>query len=190
MFNVKIVNIISKIQTHGAQFNTLKEVNDWIAQCESAQAWGKSERWVQDTPMSPLSEEDKAKAIDFRDLEVMGDFVTEYLLPAEYQIEVVDISSEIAMEKAITKNINRMQFGQRLMAELAAKNQAALIAGTSTIQQVLAAEEKLAKVQRLLLNGSTSLALQELISLDIPELPADLKASFVIKMQEYLANEN
>lgn len=151
--------------------------------------WGLPERWLQDTPMSPLTEEQKAAALETRTVEVMGEMVTEYLLSAEYTVEVVDISEQLLEEKAISKNLARMRFGQRLMAELAAKNQAALVAGTTSINNVLAAEEKLAKVQRLLLNGSTSLALQALISLDIPELPAELKAYFVGKMQEYLANE-
>lgn len=61
--------------------------------------WGKPERWVVDSVASPLSEEDKAKALETRTVEVMGEQVTEYMLGAEYQIDIKDITAEVQAEK-------------------------------------------------------------------------------------------
>lgn len=56
--------------------------------------WGKPERWLQDSPMSPLSEEEKAKAIESRTVEVMGEQVTEYRLAAEYEVLITDLEQD------------------------------------------------------------------------------------------------
>ena len=61
--------------------------------------WGKPERWVKDTPMSPLSDEDKAKALETRTVDVMGEQVKEYKLGAEYEIDIKDITAEVKAEK-------------------------------------------------------------------------------------------
>lgn len=84
--------------THEAQFTSQVEVDQWIAQCEAVQAWGKPERWLQDTPMNPLSEEEKTRALEQRVSEVMGESVTEYLLPAEYSIEIEDVTAKLEQE--------------------------------------------------------------------------------------------
>lgn len=109
--------------------------------------------------------------------------------PATVSYEVVDVTAQINKEKAIAKNLARMEFGQQIMAELAAMNQSALESSQTTVQNILAAEEKLAKVQRLLLNGSLGLAYQILSSLDVPELGTQLKTYFINKIKTYLDNE-
>ena len=107
--------------------------------------------------------------------------------PIVETIEEVDITAESALEALVNKNLARMKFGQQVMAELAAMNQQALVAQEITVAQIIAAEEKLSKVQRLLLNGSTSLALAELNALSIPELPAQTKTYFEAKIANFLA---
>ena len=100
MYKIKIINNKSKQQTHGAQFESLTEAQSWIALCESNQSWGLPERWLADTPMNPLSEEEKAKAKNKRKVEVMGEEVEEYFFEADYQIDVKDITAEVQAEKA------------------------------------------------------------------------------------------
>ena len=111
------------------------------------------------------------------------------ILPAEYEIIQTDITQQNQEQQLINKNLARIQFGQRLMAELAAKNQIKLSNQLMTIQQVFSLEDKLAKVQSRLVNGSTGLALSELISLDLPEMTTEEKAYFVSKIQDYLNSE-
>lgn len=205
MFKISIKK--QNIETHGAKFETLEEVNAWIQQCESAQAWGLPDRWVRDDKENPLSEEEKAKALDTRVVIIQeavpdstnedGEIIpgtyeitaTEYFFESEYDIEIEDITAEILYQKEIEKRINRINFGTQIFAELAARNVARLKAGTTTIEALLLAEEKLAKVQRLMGNSSIEMALQNLVALDIPEIPNEEKALFVAKIQEYLQNE-
>lgn len=85
--------------THEAQFTSQAEVDQWIAQCEAVEAWGKPERWLQDTPLAPLSEKEKAKAKEVRVREVLGENVTEYRFDAEYSIDIKDITTEVKAEK-------------------------------------------------------------------------------------------
>lgn len=62
--------------------------------------WGLPERWVADTPMNPLSEEEKTKAKANRKVKgPTGEDITEYQFEAEYQIDIKDITSEIKAEK-------------------------------------------------------------------------------------------
>lgn len=81
------------IETHGAQ---MEDPTAWIAQEVANNSWGLPDRWLPDSPMSPLSDEEKAKATETR----VVDDVTEYFFPAEYTIEITDITAEIEQEKA------------------------------------------------------------------------------------------
>lgn len=99
MRKVQIKNKANEV-THEGQFASQSEVDAWIVQCEAVQAWGKSERWIQDTPMNPLSAEEKTKAKANRKVKgPTGEDITEYQFEAEYQIDIKDITSEIKAEK-------------------------------------------------------------------------------------------
>jgi len=113
----------------------------------------------------------------------------EHFYPAEFTIEIEDITAAIAYEKSISTNLARMEFGKRLMAELAASNQSDLIQGALTLEQVIEAEASLATIQRLILNGSLGLAAQMLQTTQVPHLSEQKKAYFLNKMQGYLASE-
>src|SRR5574343_1256607 len=78
---------------------TLNEANEWIEHHKKANSWGLPERWLADTPMNPLSDEEKAKAKKKRKVEVMGEEVEEYFFEAEYEIDVQDITAEVQAEK-------------------------------------------------------------------------------------------
>ena len=86
------------IETHGAQ---MEDPTAWIAQEVANNSWGKPDRWLPDSPMSPLSDEEKAKATETRVVnDGLGNGWTEYFFPAEYTIEITDITAEIEQEKA------------------------------------------------------------------------------------------
>lgn len=100
MIKVQIKNKANEV-THEGQFKTQGEVDAWVVQCEAVQAWGKPERWVQDSPMKPLSAEEKTKAKANRKVKgPLGEDITEYQFEAEYVIDVKDITAEIDAEKA------------------------------------------------------------------------------------------
>lgn len=92
MKRVKITNYV-KNEKFGADF---EDPTAWIAQEVANNSWGLPDRWLQDSPLNPLSDEEKAKATDTR---VVED-VTEYFFPAEYTIEIEDITAQLEQEKA------------------------------------------------------------------------------------------
>lgn len=61
-------------------------------------SWGLPERWLADSVQSPLSEEQKASAIESRTVEEMGQEVVEYKLGAEYEVVIEDISQQVEQE--------------------------------------------------------------------------------------------
>lgn len=102
MTTLKLKILKNGQQTHGAdssQFESLEAFEAWKQQCIDSNVWGMSERWLADTPMNPLSEEEKASALDFRDIEVMGQEVTEYLMGAEYEVVIENISAQVEQER-------------------------------------------------------------------------------------------
>lgn len=87
---------------------------DW-----TALGHGLSERWLPDSPMSPLSDEEKAKATNTRVVDNgLGEQITEYFFPAEYTIEIEDITAQVEAEKAQIEAIKnaQVQAGLRLQA--------------------------------------------------------------------------
>jgi O6-methylguanine-DNA--protein-cysteine methyltransferase len=109
--------------------------------------------------------------------------------PAEFEVQIEDITEEINFQKKVDKNLRRIQFGQRLMAEFAADNQADLESDTLTLSQVIEMEAALATIQRLILNGSLGLALSAMISTSIPHLSQEKLQKFIQKIENYLAQE-
>ena len=93
------VTIKTKQGDTWSEFETLEKANVWIDSLKNTGAWGKPERWVEDTHLSPLSEEEKKKAKEVRVREVLGQNITEYRFEAEYTIDIKDISAEVKDKK-------------------------------------------------------------------------------------------
>lgn len=99
---MKLVKVIKNGQVvQLAKFDNDADMNAWIQMLADTGAWGKPQRWLADTPISPLSEEEKAKAKKKRKVEVMGEEVEEYFFEADYEIDVKDITAEIEAEKQV-----------------------------------------------------------------------------------------
>jgi len=104
------------IETHGAQ---MEDPTAWIAQEVANNSWGLPDRWLPDSPLNPLSDEEKAKATETRVIQNdLGEDVTEYFFPAEYTIEIEDITAQVETEKAQIEAIKnaQVQAGLRLQA--------------------------------------------------------------------------
>lgn len=97
-------------------FETQEKADTWIEMLASTAAWGKPERWVADRPLSPLSDEQKALAIDSRIVENELESYTEYKFAAEYTVEIEDITAQIESELAQIEAIKnaQVQAGLRL----------------------------------------------------------------------------
>lgn len=176
MIKVEIKNKTTQQITHSATFLTQGEVDSWITECEKVEAWGKPAHQV----LIPGTKDEQGNQLEpdtYQDV------------PAEYDIIQIDNTEEALLAKGIAKNEARIQFGIKVFAELAYRNKKRLIAGTTTVSEIFTAEEKLAKIQRLLMNSSTEKAYQDMLALDIPELPTEEKSYFLGKIAAYLAAE-
>lgn len=98
-----------------------------------------------------------------------------------------DISAEFIKQRNIDKYLKRIQFGQVLMAELAAMNKASLDAGDLTSEQIITLKQALAPVKDFVSEGSLGFALSALNSDSV--LPPTLKGYFVTKISNYLGSE-
>lgn len=89
-----------------AFFDTLESLNSFLEVLSSGEAWGKPERWLRDSAIYPLSEEEKASAIETRLVLDMESEVTEYKFPSEYLTTIEDITLESEKQDRITHKIN------------------------------------------------------------------------------------
>lgn len=126
---MKLVKVIKNGEVvQPVRFDNDADMNQWIKMLADTGAWGLPERWLVDSPLSHLSEEDKAKAVESRkvvtveakpestiqvqkELEdgsiVIEDevvpaaeeqFYMEYKFAAEYDVEVEDVSAQVEQE--------------------------------------------------------------------------------------------
>lgn len=180
---MKKININS--QKHGLvwlEVETQADVDAYLAEIEQTQHWGKPAY----TEIIPAKE----AVLDENGVE-LEPAVPEQIIehPAEYTVEVTDITEEIKLQASIKKNLARIKFGQLIMAELAAKNQLALEQQTITTQEIIDIEASLIAVQRLLSNGSLGLALAALQATEVPHMSLTTKQEYIDKIQTYLQQE-
>lgn len=98
MFKLKIKNKKSKQQTHGGEFSTVQEYQAWIKSCEAVEAWGKPETTetilVSEAIPEVLDEEGNVTQ------EAVEAVYETKVIPAEYEIEIEDITQQVALEKS------------------------------------------------------------------------------------------
>lgn len=107
--------------------------------------------------------------------------------PATVEYIVENITELINQSNNVNKYLKRIQFGQLLMAELAALNKAKLDTGSYTSEQVLSLKRDLAPVKDFVIEGSLGFALQTLQQAQ--NVPTDIKSYFVNKIQQHLNSE-
>lgn len=179
--------------TNEAQFPNQAEAEAWFNEVAATGAFGKLAGQYM---LSQLSEAELATEISrVTEQEILGQIVPLIqpliTIPDQFAVSYTDISAEVAHQRKIAKYAARIAFAQQLMAEISATNTDKYESQEMSLAQLIAAEEKLAKVQRLLLNGSTGLALAEIIAIEstLTEYPQSYKDSFKAKIQAFLASE-
>jgi hypothetical protein len=196
------VNIIKNGQvTHLGQFNTQAEADAWIAEGTAQQWWGKpaytevipAKKELQEVVAQPQVLDDEGNVVQ-EEIKEIREVVIEpeaaVYHPAEFEVQIEDITEEVNFQKKVDKNLRRIQFGQRLMAEFATDNQIDLESGALTLSQVVEMEAALATVQRLILNGSLGLALSTMNESTFPHLSQEKRQKFMQKIESYLEEEN
>ena len=130
MKRVKILK--NNVVSHSAE---MVDPAAWIAEQVTQNSWGKPDRWVRE-----MSGEDITQAIETRQVEKEpGVFVTEYKLPAEYTIQIEDITAEVTAREA--RETARLAAQSRIdLLDVQARLQnATTVAGLrSAVQEILA----------------------------------------------------
>jgi len=123
--------------------------------------WGKPERLLIDYPLAPLSEELKAMSSEVSQVEVNGEMLNQYKIPAEYTVEIEDITAESEAQERVTALI-----AQGEKTSKACKDAFNLIAGYNQFRQ-MTSEQK---------NEMTTLFAPIVQALKIYERPSVAKA--------------
>ena len=87
------------IEVQHVFFGTKVEQDAWTQMLHDTHAWGLPERTKLDSPLSPLSNEEKASAISSK----VVDGITEYTFAKEYEIIVEDITVAYEAEQLAIK---------------------------------------------------------------------------------------
>ena len=112
------------VVTHQA---TMEDPAEWIEFQLSVEAWGRPERWVYlESPA--FAGEDAAEALEIIEEEHIGldgnpYWKTKYKFPADYTIEIIDITLEVEAEQAALEELQATQLAaaqrlQQLPAQL------------------------------------------------------------------------
>lgn len=173
------INIQS--EKHGPgflEFANLAEAQAYIAEVTASEHWGSLEKTIE----VPAVLDEEQNVIEP---------ATTIVIPATWSYEIIDVTEEKLAEARKAKNVKRINFAIGFMAEIASTNALKLQNNELTLEQVVSAEEKLAKVQRLMYNSSLPLALQEIIAIEatLTEYPQAYKEELKQKIIAYLASE-
>jgi hypothetical protein len=128
MFKVSITK--NGIQTHGAQIDTLIEAQSWVDECVAYNCWGLPER---------------------PELNELGE-PTGNILPAEYTIEITDITAQVEEETLKAKSKLAINLGGDILAEIRHLNVSKNLSQLAFL--ALIDDLELAKIERLLWLGS------------------------------------
>lgn len=128
------VNIDSKIQgVFWLTFETLVEAQSYEAQCLASEKWGKAAY----TEIIPAKE----AVLDENGVEIepaIPEQIIEH--PAEYTIEIVDITEEIEKERKLQDRIKKQEFGAKFMAEVLELIDRKVLAGELSPADLIAME--------------------------------------------------
>lgn len=101
--------IVTKIngETESFSSDNQDKIDEWKNYWISVNAWGKPERWLAQSYMEEY--EKLITPLDQREVEIVkmsGSYIeTEYLLPADYSIEILDITEQVNQEKDLQEKI-------------------------------------------------------------------------------------
>lgn len=132
---MKRISIIKNNKvTNLAEFETEKELSEWLDKEKLNKSFGENERELLDTPMNPVSEELKAIANSSEIVtDSEGNKHTSYKIPAEYSISIEDITVEVEARE----RVERLKSLGRASSK-ACEDALDLISGYNTTRQLTA----------------------------------------------------
>jgi len=181
-----IVKNLQGQETHSAKFETLEQANAWIEEQKILKSWGKPERWVAESQI-----EAEGENID-NSLEMMieptsfGD-VKLYKFAAEYTIEVVDVTAEVAAQKKVSDRAKKRAFGEALIDKISTINDSKNL----SVEQVDAfmTNALISNLREHLWAGNIDTFISKLQSSDVSAFfTAEEKAAVILECQTFLTN--
>lgn len=116
-----IVKNKQNVVTHFAAFSTNEEATAWVDKQKLKNSWGKQERWVAEDQL--VSEgENIANSIEMMIESTSFGDIKLYKFAAEYTVEVVDITAEVAAAKKLSDRTKKRAFGEALIDKISTIN--------------------------------------------------------------------
>lgn len=191
MIKVTVTSTASNKTIAFSEFKTQGEADVWIEKNKSINAWGKPERWVEESRLIKEGEDAK-NAIEtaFMDNPYPGPGepkqFTIYKFAGDYSVA----SSEVTIDplEASKESIEALSYGAELIACVRTLNKSKLLAGTMTLAQfnALLADPLSVNIERALWTGSFNTA-KQLMALLTGYYTSDEMAKFNAKIDLFLA---
>lgn len=109
------------VVTHEAKFETQAQGNTWIEEQKALKSWGKPERWVAESQLLVEGENVAGSIETMTEPTSFGD-IKFYKFAAEYAIEILDITAEVATQKKIADRAKKRSFGEALIDKISTIN--------------------------------------------------------------------
>lgn len=146
------------IETHNMVFDSSEAAQVWLNSIPNKNAFGNKQRWIEE---SKATNQEIASAIDTAEIPnpTPGSgpaTFTMLLLPATFEHEIVDITSQIEANEMDQESLEAISLGVELMAKIRSLNKKKISDGTLTTQQFIAmlADENMFAIERAIWNGS------------------------------------
>jgi hypothetical protein len=199
MIRVKIIK--NGIQTHGAQFNTQAEADAWIAEGSAQQWWGKPAYTEvvqprvteqQEVVIAPEVRDEDGNVITPAVTEIQEILVQEEVTiehPAEFEVQIEDITAEIEAQKKLEIRKQKRLFGEHMIDQISVLNEQANI--NEQALEVILTDPDFTIIREHLYAGSLKSAYNKILSIEPKILmvfsQADLDAikdKLLAKLQE------
>lgn len=121
---IKLKVLKNGIQTHGAessQFESIEAFEAWKQDCIGKNYWGKPERWVAEDQLVSEGENIDNSIAMMSEMTSFGE-IKLYKFAAEYTVEVVDITAEVAAAKKLSDRTKKRAFGEALIDKISTLN--------------------------------------------------------------------
>jgi hypothetical protein len=176
----------SGVITHQALFETQEQANIWIQNEETNKSFGKQARWVSEERIQ-LEGEDIALSDQMMIEPIMGKDVKLYHFPAQYLIEISDVTAQVTAENKVLDRAKKRAFGEALIDKISAINDSKNL----SVEQVDAfmSNALITALREHLWAGNISTFVSKLQSSDVSAFfTTQEKASVVSECQTFLAS--
>jgi hypothetical protein len=198
MLRVKIIK--NGIQTHGAQFNTQTEADAWIAEGTKQQWWGKpayteiipAKKELQEVVITPEVRDEEGNVItpavtEMQEIVVSPETTIEH--PAEFEVQIEDITAEIEAQRKLEIRKQKRLFGEHMIDQISVLNEQANI--NEQALEALLTDPDFTIIREHLYAGSLKSAYNKILSVEPKILTVfsqadldDIKAKLLAKLQE------